>query len=248
MGRNEDNMNEWHLCATHKQQYMLSTGNRWISGGHFLLLSANLHAAAQSQCSADLNILGGARLQSSLAVNAAIREAATWNANMASSFAHSRATRYLSVMVQMKRRGVGWGSGGGGGGGEVSWVELMRKRLANRTVDWRTEAFGAWWLKLLQRVGRSRPTLWMVNIVCFILFLSNVHFYNEKIHSTNYNTSLLAYSQKCIYLAAISLGRRGKLHSKWSNFAAFHNFALIILIILVYINMQPFLWEKRDWL
>lgn len=53
---------------------------------------------AQSQQSTDLNILHCTKLRSSLAVNTAIREAATWNANMASSLADSPVTWYLSVM------------------------------------------------------------------------------------------------------------------------------------------------------
>lgn len=166
------------------------------------------------------------RLQSSLAVNAAIREAATWNANMASSFAESPVTGYLPVMVQMK------------GGGE-----LMSKRLATHMADWRNEAFGAWCFKqpsnqssLLREADQRNEwlSLYVFSFLCQYYF--NIYFYNEKIHTANYRTRLLAYIWKYIYLVAISFGSRGKQHSKWSNFAVLHNFELMIWFRLVYIN------------
>lgn len=98
-----------------------------------------------------------------------------------------------------------WGSGGGGVGGWVAgggWVdEEGTCKSRSRLSDW-----SIWCLifencfKINPVWKEEQPMLWIVIVVCFVFFFSCRYyyffFYNEKIHNTNYGTSLLVYFRK----------------------------------------------------
>lgn len=93
-----------------------------------------------------------------------------------------------------------WGRRGGWVAGE-SWVdEEGTCKSRSRLWDW-----SIWCLifencfKINPVWKEEQPMLWIVIVVCFVFFFLVgiiLFFYNEKIHTTDYGTSLLVYFRK----------------------------------------------------